>query len=46
MFNNDLRVEGQLSVTAGQFDEVKVSKLCNIDQMLSADSIKANLIDT
>ncbi|CDW73184.1 UNKNOWN [Stylonychia lemnae] len=46
LFSKDLSVNGTLQANEGVFKKLHVKEVCNIDELLSADSIKSKVVDT
>ncbi len=45
LFNKDLTINGTLSATSATFDRLNITSFCNVDELLSAEHIKVNLVD-
>ena len=46
LFNKDLNINGQLTANSATFSQLHVEKAVDIDDLLSADSIKSDILDT
>jgi hypothetical protein len=46
IFNKDLNITGDVSAVSGDFSLLHVHKMCSVDDLLSADTINSDIIDT
>ena len=46
VFNKDLNITGDLSAVSGDFSSLTVHKMCSVDNLLSADTINSDIVDT